>query len=348
VGLKPGAKRSTGFRQESFTESEIRPDDLMAGQQARFHADVERLLRHKTSFVAVDCPACGGDQATGTFEKMGFSYVTCDACATLFMSPRPAPDHLREYYETSENYRYWAEHIFPASESVRRERIFKPRVARVLELCERAGVGRSRLLEVGAGFGIFCEELEATGVFDSVVAVEPTPDLAARCRARGLNVIESPIEDLVAEEFGQADVVASFETIEHLFSPADFVDACARMVGPEGLLVLSCPNGRGFDVVVLGPGSDTVDAEHLNYFNPESIRILVERSGFDVIELLTPGRLDAELVRKKALSGEWDSATSPFLDQVLIERWDALAEPFQDFLADNLLSSHMWVVARRR
>ncbi len=328
-------------------EGDIRPESLMEQQAAHFAADVARLLTKADGFVGVSCPACGGESATPAFDKSGFSYVTCDGCETIYLSPRPTPELLHEYYADSENYRFWAENIFPASEDVRRERIFRPRVDRLLDFCARHRTTTGVLVEVGAGFGTFCEEVQKSGVFHQVVAVEPTPELAAGCRRRGITVVDKPIEAVGDSEVPVADVIASFETIEHLFDPGAFVHACARRLRPGGLLVLTCPNGQGFDVLVLGPRSDTVDAEHLNYFNPESLRRLVTSAGLDVLEVSTPGELDAQLVRRKALSGEYDVSESPFLNRVLVEEWDRLSDPFQDFLAANLLSSHMWLVARK-
>lgn len=330
-----------------LSEGDIRPASLMDQQGAHFAADVARLLANASEFVAVSCPACGGEDATSAFEKAGFSYRTCDGCQTIYLSPRPTPELLHQYYANSENYRFWAEKIFPASEDTRRDRIFRPRVERVLEFCARHDTPTGVLVEVGAGFGTFCEEVERTAAFDRVVAVEPTPELAAGCRARGLTVVDRPIETVPDDELPEADVIASFETIEHLFDPSAFVRACSRRLRPGGLLVLTCPNGEGFDVVVLGPKSDTVDAEHLNYFNPASLHRLVTGAGLDVLEVLTPGELDAQLVRRKALSGEYDLSASPFLRRVLVDEWDRLSDPFQDFLAANLLSSHMWLVARK-
>lgn len=330
-----------------LSEGDIRPASLMEQQAGHFAADVARLLTNASEFVAVSCPACGGDAATPAFDKAGFSYRTCDGCQTIYLSPRPTPELLHQYYADSENYRFWAEKIFPASEDTRRDRIFRPRVERVLEFCARHDTPTGVLVEVGAGFGTFCEEVEKTAAFDRVVAVEPTPELAAGCRARGLTVVDRPIETVPDDELPKADVIASFETIEHLFDPGAFVRACSRRLHPGGLLVLTCPNGQGFDVVVLGPKSDTVDAEHLNYFNPRSLRNLVTSTGLEVLEVLTPGELDAQLVRRKALSGEYDLSASPFLRRVLVDEWDRLSDPFQDFLAANLLSSHMWLVARK-
>jgi hypothetical protein len=51
--------------------------------------------------------------------------------------------------------------------------------------------------------------------------------------------------------------------------------------------------------VVLQKLSATVDVEHLNYFHPESPSLLVRSCGFEVLEVQTPDKPDAELVRKK-------------------------------------------------
>lgn len=328
-------------------EHEIRPEALVAQQAEIFAADVARLAARSSEFVEVDCPACASRDRRSRFEKAGFTYVECTACRTLYVSPRPTPAMLSDYYTTSDNYRFWADHLFPATEETRRTRIFRPRVDRIVEIADRHGVPRGTILEVGAGFGTFCEEVQASGAFETAIGIEPTPDLAARCRDRGITVLESAVEDVDLEQLPPPDVVASFEVIEHLFEPRGFVEGCARILRPGGLLVLTCPSGRGFDVVVLEALSDTVDAEHLNYFNPASLSALVTSAGLEVVEVSTPGQLDVDLVRRKLESGEWDAGASPFLRQVLLEEGDKLSSAFQRFLAEHGLSSHLWLVARK-
>ena len=185
------------------------------------------------------------------------------------------------------------------------------------------------------------------GLFQRVIAIEPMLDLAETCRQRGLEVIHKPIEQVHFER-GTVSAMASFEVIEHLFSPREFLKRCASALVPAGLLVVTCPNVKGFDVVVLQALSDTVDNEHLNYFHPASLGHLLDECGFDVLEALTPGKLDAELVRKKALRGEIDLSKQPFLQQILLDEWEGVGGVFQQFLAANSLSSHMWLVARKR
>ena len=67
-----------------------------------------------------------------------------------------------------------------------------------------------------------------------------------------------------------------------------------------------------------------------------------------MLEVQTPGKLDAELVRKKVLAGEFELGGQRFLKQILIDKWQHVGEAFQEFLANSRLSSHMWIVARKR
>lgn len=341
----PGERMNTAHT--PLSEEEIRPDELMEGQAERFARDVARMAAQKHAFVEVGCPACGQKSWHKVYEKNHMDYVVCDECETMFVNPRPSPAILEDHYKTSENYAYWNNYIFPASEQARREKIFVPRAERLADICKRHHVPTRTLLEVGAGFGIFCEEIARLGLFQRVIGVEPTPDLAATCRGKGIETLEKPIEH-VELPAGSVDVVASFEVIEHLFSPGEFVARCGQLLAPGGLLILTCPNVKGFDISVLGPLSKSVDIEHLNYFHPMSLARLVGQHGFEVIEVATPGKLDAELVRKKALSGEFDLSNRPFLKLLLLDMWESTGDSFQQFLAENGLSSHMWLIAKKK
>lgn len=331
----------------SLTEQDIRPVQLMAQQRMAALTDVGRMLSRCSEFVHVDCPACGANNATRKFEKNGFFYVECKICHTFYVNPRPPSEVLDWFYQGSPNYAYWNEVIFPASEAARLERIFVPRVDQLLELCQKYSVDTKAILEVGAGFGTFCAEVQKRNVFRRVVAVEPTPDLANTCRGRGLEVLEQPVEQIQLDIGELFDVVASFEVIEHLFSPKDFIGHMLRLLKPGGIIMLACPNGQGFDIQTLGIASNTVDHEHLNYFNPESLAGLLAQSGLDVLESFTPGKLDADLVRNKILMGEFDVSGQPFLKKVLVDEWAKLGGAFQEFLIQQGLSSNMWVVARK-
>jgi SAM-dependent methyltransferase len=335
-------------KKENFTESDIRPDELITEQQIAVTIDIGRMLIHADKFVKVNCPACDNINASYKFKKYSLTFVECINCKTIYTNPRPTDKVLEDFYKNSVNYDYWNNYIFPASEEARRKNIFVPRVDKTIDFCNKYGVKTESVLEVGAAFGTFCVEIESRSIFKKIVAIEPSPGLAKTLREKGIDVIEEVIEKINFEENDKFDVVVNFEVIEHLFSPRDFIKKCRTFLKVGGLFIVTCPNGKGFDFEVLGDKCNSLDHEHLNYFNPQSLSHLLSNCGFDVLETLTPGRLDAELVRKKILTGEMDLNNQPFLQQILIENWEQVGDKFQNFLADSGLSSNLWIIAKAK
>lgn len=332
----------------SFREEEIRDKNLVKGQRTALLQDIGYLLSRADKFVKVNCPACNENDFSVKYIKHGFQYAQCEKCKTLYTNPRPDAKLLGEFYQQSQNYAYWNKYIFPASEEARREKIFKPRVNNILRVCEKYGISQKSLLEIGAGYGTFCLELMARNIFSRVVAIEPTPSLAETCRNKGIITIEKPIEQILISDQEKFDVIVNFEVIEHLFSPEDLIIQSKKFLKKNGLMVITCPNGLGFDVITLGQLSNTIDHEHINYFNPASLSLLLEKCGFEILEATTPGVLDADLVRNAVLEGKFDLEGQEFLKRLLIDDWDTMGSAFQRFLTENNMSSNMWIIAKNK
>lgn len=331
----------------SLSLEEIRSEQYKTGVTAAYENDLKRLHKRLNEFVQVSCPACGADDATYAFEKYQCNFVECKKCSTLYMSPRPTPEIMNEYYSNSENYAFWNKHIFPKSEANRRQKICKPNLEFIINTCRTNGMQRPHLLEVGPGFGTFASLAKEFDYFGEITVVERTPEMVDACRSRGLNVIDASLEELGDDHKFSADIVVCFEVIEHIFDPVDFLSSVNRLLKPGGLFVFTCPNGQGFDTMMLQSSSPSVDTEHVNLFNTNSIAILLERAGLDLITVETPGRLDVELVRKGVLDGELQIANQFFWKKLLLDDFETLGQPFQKFLVANNLSGNMRVGAKK-
>ena len=325
-------------------EDSLRPPALEAEARRLFEDDVRRLLLRRNEFVSVNCPACEMVGAVPQFEKNGFEFHECAACGTLFVSPRPTSELLAQYYGEGAAGRFWNRCVFPASAPVRRELIFRVRVELVAQVIGRKPV--ETLVDVGAGFGWFASLCRQAGLARRVIAVEPNRELAASCReVEGVEVIEAPIEH--AYETLDADVITSFELIEHTFEPRAFLDACRRRLRPGGLFVCTTPNWSGFDVALLRERSDNVTGpNHLQLFTPGSLRQALQRAGFREIKVSTPGQLDVDILRNKMLTGVFQPSELPFFGPLICEGSSELRRELQAWLGKHGLSSNMMAVAR--
>ena len=203
------------------------------------------------------------------------------------------------------------------------------------------------MLEVGAGDGFFLKLAREHKIAKKILAVEPSKKAAEKCRGMGFEIFEKMIEDVKLKI--KFDAVVNFELIEHLFNPRYFVRACWRVLKKEGLFILTTPNIMGFDLAVLGFLSDNImGPNHLNYFNPDSLKKLLDDEGFEVLEILTPGKLDVDIVKNKIESNFLDSENLPFFGQLIKKNQDGFNDNLQKFLRDNRLSSNMMIIARKK
>ena len=307
---------------------DIRPESAMTGQAAAQQLDVDWLADRARQFVHAACPACGLDAPTYLYTKYGMRHVLCE-CRTQYVTPRPTGAMLAEFYAQSANYAYWAKYVFPASANARRA-LFRRRAQHTASLPR--DIHRGTMVEVGAAYGWYCEEVRALDLFDSIVAIEPTPDLANQCRSQGFEVVESSYE---RAELNDVALIAAFEVIEHLYDPGHFLRWCHGALARNGVVLMTCPNIRGFETMILGAESGAVDHEHINLFTPESLTLLLRNCGFEPFEVSTPGELDVDIVRRSGKD------VGPFLS-ACVER----GEGFQRFLHENRLSSNLRIAAR--
>ena len=75
------------------------------------------------------------------------------------------------------------------------------------------------------------------------------------------------------------DVVTLWDVLEHVPEPAAFMKLCRELLKPGGKVFLNVPDLDSFEARLLGRRWPLLLAEHLNYFNRESLRICGEAAG---------------------------------------------------------------------
>lgn len=102
-----------------------------------------------------------------------------------------------------------------------------------------------RVLDIGCGGGLLCEPVAELGA--TVVGADPAPGAieAGRVHARmsGLSIdYRCTTAEALAGAGERFDIVLAMEVIEHVADHNAFLECCAELVAPGGLMILSTIN----------------------------------------------------------------------------------------------------------
>ncbi len=233
----------------------------------------------------IPCDLCGAGPPRPILESSGLDgpLVRCSSCGLFYAgartkglafgsdSPEIVTERVRHANAGFQNLRLEEEHrlaLLNARSRLRIIRQYKP---------------GGRLLEVGCARGDFLSVARAD--FD-VTGVEPNPELA-RDAVRFAEIHAGVVETLPAAEF---DAAVSFHVIEHVDSPSRFIHAMTQRVKTGGLVVVETPNIDSLPFKILRSRWRQFIPEHYYFFDPGTIRLLMESNGLKVEAILNVGK----------------------------------------------------------
>ncbi|WP_339828585.1 bifunctional 2-polyprenyl-6-hydroxyphenol methylase/3-demethylubiquinol 3-O-methyltransferase UbiG [uncultured Arenimonas sp.] len=157
--------------------------------------------------------------------------------------------------------------------------------ARLGYVAGRVSLAGARVLDVGCG-GLLSEAMAASGA--RVTALDLAPELIEVAR---LHLLESgldvdyrlqSVESLAEEAPGSFDAITCMEMLEHVPDPGSVLRACARLLKPGGVLLLSTLNRTpaAFALAIVGA---------------EYIARLLPRGTHDYKQFIKPSELGAWL-----------------------------------------------------
>lgn len=152
------------------------------------------------------------------------------------------------------------------------------------EVPKLSSVTKPRVLDVGAGIGVFPAGMLAAGW--DVVAVEPDPRTVQMLRERlGIRAESKDFLELQPVEIGAFDVVTFNKVLEHVEDPLALLNHSAAFLADGGFCYVEVPDTAA---ATAGPGREEFFIEHHHVFSPASLGMLGDRSGLHVEKI---GRL---------------------------------------------------------
>jgi 2-polyprenyl-3-methyl-5-hydroxy-6-metoxy-1,4-benzoquinol methylase len=237
------------------------------------HQAADRSARVRTA-----CPVCGDDRHQPLYAKYGYMVVACPGCRVRYVNPRPTPEQLKRFYR---------EQYFVGDESGTihlQHRDIKLGSARLRLALAREFSGKGSLLDIGCGGGLLVQAATEEGW--TAIGMDPSASgLRAARRASPVRLVAGQLESAPFKS-RRFEVITAMDVLEHVFSPETSLQAARQLLAPNGLLLIETPNMAGWLPRLLGSHHPWVrPPEHLTYFTPDTLRRLLEHTGFRIERL---------------------------------------------------------------
>jgi SAM-dependent methyltransferase len=240
----------------------------------------------------VCCIFCTKSSEAVVIKEDGYQGRRCDTCALIYISPRPKQEDISDLYGHGSAHvssdahitgsllkRLYARHSLKVIDQYR-----STVYTRVLDFIN-PGFSKSQgtLLEVGAGGGHFLKEARKKGYTPYAIELNPH-------QADFINqVLGIPCEKTLLSScsFGDNtfDVIYHCDVISHFHDPVDAFKIMHTKLADDGLLVFETGNIAEVKHKYLGAFSSFQYPDHLYFFSKDSIKQLLDKTGFELVAL---------------------------------------------------------------
>lgn len=318
--------RSYQYIEKSYMDCSLRSD--------LFHDKEIEIARKFTQMHPIcrkmqhTCSICGKESGRYFYTKWGVDYLCCEACKSVYAvyEEETVAEYLK--YEELQSLRFSKEY---------QEQITKNRKEVWQDFLEWMEVRAFRfmkrnhhlsIVDIGNRFKGYSEILQQS-------AIAGNYDLRESLLARDTYQIPD----------GGADIVFWLDQMKSAIEPEKKLSQFANLLKPDGLLVLSTRAGSGFDIITLQENNREIyPYEHILLPSVNGLTRMLQRCGYEVLEVTTPGVMDLKYVMesKDKLDGR-----ESFVRTLLEESDRGVLQEFQRFLQKSCLSSFVCVIARK-
>lgn len=239
------------------------------------------MKRYNSDFP---CYLCGDWDYRVLHRKDPFKVVKCKTCSLVYVTPRLDTDAILDLYGSD----YWNSdramdygYTDYLADSELYLHTFKMRSSVIDGYWKTPG----RVLDVGCAAGFFLKVMQDKGWEAHGLEVSDTVAEFGRTKLGLENLRTGSVDTLAELPRKHFDVITLWDVIEHLEDPAAALRNAHALLKDDGILVVETQNVESTYAYLLGSSwQHFKHEEHLYHFSPITLRKLLDKSGFHVLE----------------------------------------------------------------
>ncbi len=214
------------------------------------------------------CLICNGSELRVIYKGGKYEIIQCQICLFGTLRNYPSDKELKIFYQKS----YFIE---------RELEIFSKDAEQKFKFVKKHLKNGAKILDFGCGTGEFLNIAKQNHM---QVCGYDISDFAKKTVAKKyrIKVKSGPLQKALYAK-GSFDAVVAFDVIEHIKNPKKVFEFFSYWLKPGGMIFLTTPNIRSWDAKILGKhwyGFKKLP-EHIHYFSPVSIKLLLSEVGFN-------------------------------------------------------------------
>lgn len=218
-------------------------------------------------------------------KKGDFNVIECISCGFKHIDPLPSENELVQLYKQDFYSKDKPDYFKTAKKDYS---WWMATYNNYYSLLEKHTRGR-KILDIGSGPGDFLICGKKRGWKTS--GIEPSHKAWKYSRRKKLSVINDIFRYESIKSYGLFDVIHASLVLEHILDPISFIKDIKKLLKPNGIIALYCPNDYNPLQLLIEKQLKfnpwwIVPKHHLNYFDADSIRKVLSKIGFDVVESL--------------------------------------------------------------
>lgn len=264
------------FGKRVFGKQDLSPD-VFVDDACPNCGDRALAMRHAGSggrAAAAQAPDADAYRCSAVDRRQYPAVYVCLRCGLAQVPASAVPARLEEFYEKVDDARY-------LENAAARERTFRNCFDSIEQYLPNPP---GTLLEVGAYCGLFLAEARRRGWVAE--GVEPSRWAATYAGEHsGAPVFQGYVADNRHHLRLSYDVVASWDVLEHVRDPAQFVRECASLLRPGGVLCISTLDVDTWFPRWMGTRWPWLMDMHLHYFDRHVVADMLQRNGFTMMAI---------------------------------------------------------------